>query len=134
MIIITMIILLLFSLRTVSYAYQWNDRLRLLDAQVAQCPQSGRLHLLRSDELCRRKDFAAAAKEMEIARSLEPDYYRMWQTSAVVALKMNDFDGAERFVKRAKQIMPNPVTDAIIREIDERRAATQPTTSPATVP
>jgi hypothetical protein len=57
-----------FCLRTATYAWQWNDRLRLYSYSAAQWPESVRMRLLLAEELAVRRDFACDEREIARAR------------------------------------------------------------------
>src|SRR5205823_3758608 len=75
------IFLVLASVRTVTYAAQWNDRLTLYETSLARQPNSIRLHLLFAEELRNRQDFDQAERVLAEAREMLPDYYRLWLDS-----------------------------------------------------
>lgn len=134
MLTIAAVVIALYSVRTVTYAWRWNDRLRLFDATVAEWPQSGRLELLRGEELRRRGMLEEAGRALARARELEPTYHRVWITSAIVARDAGRLDLAEEYAARAQQLAPSAGGQQLLSDIRTARAATRPTTSQAVQP
>jgi hypothetical protein len=126
--------LALASVRTVTYAARWNDRLAFIESSLRAQPKSVRIHLLLADEWIRRKEYAKADAVMARAREVQRDYARVWIQSAAVALLMDDVDRAEALARRALELDPVSQNSQIWRLIDQRRAATRPTPTTATSP
>ena len=129
------IVLVLYSVRTITYASSWNNPRRLFEAGIAQEPSSVRLYLLLAEEYERQGDPSAAREALARARDVAPDYYRVWQRSAYFALAEGDFDSALVFARRAYDLTPTLEGTSLLRRIEEARsAATQPATRRATNP
>jgi hypothetical protein len=118
-------ILVLAAMRTVTYAWRFNDRLRMYETCLAQQPRSIRLHLMLGEELRQRRDFARAEAVLAEARDMQSDYWRSWMQSAAVALDAGDIDRAGRFFHRAAELHPT-VTFMPLARLIQQRAATRP--------
>jgi hypothetical protein len=122
------------SLRTWTYARLWNDRLTIYAASAAAQPRSVQAHLLLSNELRKRREFDRAEEAAAAARALAPEHWEVYYYSGLNALERGDLDEAERYAGKAlglKQAMP---AIGLFGMIQEARAATRPTTAPATAP
>jgi hypothetical protein len=124
------LVIVLYSARTIVYAWQWNDRLRLYNATATAWPDSGRLELLRGEELGQRGRYDDALASLARARELEPKYYRVYLTSAAVARDAGRLDLAEQFALEAHRLNPTLGGLAMLNDIQARKAAT--TSRPAT--
>jgi hypothetical protein len=114
------------SVRSFTYARQWNDRLGLYRYTVAHQPMSVRAHILEADELMRWGRLEEAAAVAAAGRQTLPNYYDIWRLSAEIALKRGRLDEAERDVAIAIRTAPNPLYLGALREqIHQRRATTQ---------
>jgi tetratricopeptide (TPR) repeat protein len=121
-------IVTLMTLRTVTYAWEWNDRLRLYAYETSIFPQSNRLQILLGEELDRRGRSAEALAVLAIARELDPNYYRAWMLSAIVARNAGDLEAALCLARRAHQLEPTDASATIIAEVSAKLAATRPAT------
>ena len=128
-----MLLLLLASLRTWTYARLWNDRVALYSAAVAARPGSVQAHILLCTEFRDRGEFDRAEEVAAAARALAPDHWEVYFYSGTNALQRGDLDAAEAFaVKALAQEQKQAVSAlALLQEIRERRAATQPATAPS---
>jgi hypothetical protein len=131
MIAILVIVMTLFSIRTVTYAWRWNDRLRLFERAAAESPQNVRTHMILAEELSRRGRFDDALAAAARAREVDPNYYKIWMQSALIALKAGRFDEAERFAARSHLIQPTDQWRKFLIALDAARAATRPATQPS---
>jgi len=114
------IVLVLMSIRTVTYAARWNDRLTFYERSLAEQPKSAQLHILVVDELqARARDAHARGAEMEArgyllrsadvlahAREVAPAYYKIWTESVETSHELGELDAAERFLERAEDLEP----------------------------
>lgn len=125
------VLLALGSVRTVSYARRWNDRLAFYEASLAEQPRSVQLYLLLSSEARVRGRLDLAERVIAEARRVAPDHWVVLNYSALVALELRDFDAAERHAARSMALEPNLQAVAILDLVSEGRAATQPSTRPA---
>ena len=64
------VVLVIFSLRTVTYAWRWNDRLRLYEMTLAEMPRNVRLYMVLAEELARRGDYDRASSVIAEGRDL----------------------------------------------------------------
>jgi hypothetical protein len=131
-IILLVIVLALASLRTVTYARQWNDRLALDQRQADENPNSVNLQFLLAYEQMNRGDARSARVYLQRAREIAPDYWLTWVASARAAVMLHDFDTAENYLNTAwhlKIIVPTAIIKARQDLAESRRAySTQPTT------
>jgi hypothetical protein len=127
-------LLLLASLRTWTYARLWNDRLAIYTASAAAQPRSVQALLLLSNEYRKLGRLDRAEQAAAAARALAPDHWEVYYYSGLNALERGDLDEADRYAAKAlslKQAMPAIGLSVMVQE---RRAATQPTTAPTTAP
>jgi hypothetical protein len=129
MIATTSALIVLFSLRTITYAARWNDPPRLLNVAIEQHPRAIRLYLLLSEEYQRRGEDDRAADLLARGREIEPDYYRVWLNSAHLALAMQQPERALFFARQAQRLAPTMEGEHLIGEIGQALGAT---TRPAT--
>jgi hypothetical protein len=128
---ITALLLIGWSLRTVTYAARWNDRLTLYEKSVEDSPRAARLRILLAGELKRRGQLDRARQVIERGADLAPDYWKVWVVCAQVALAQDRLDDAQTFLQRAWNLDPYvPVVDQVQGELLDARAATRPTTRP----
>ncbi len=127
-VLVSAMIVTLMTLRTVTYAWEWNDRLRLYAYETSIFPQSNRLQILLGEELDRRGRSAEALAVLAIARELDPNYYRAWMLSAIVARNAGDLEAALCLARRAHQLEPTDASATIIAEVSAKLAATRPAT------
>ena len=133
MIVVVAVILVLLSLRTVTYAYQWNDRMWIYNHTLQKQPKSLRAHLLLAEELRERKEYDRAEEVLSRARAIEPDYWRLWLDSAVNQNAKGDRTLAMRFIVRAAQIRPSLRQSDLYNDL-VTSATSAPATSPSTAP
>jgi hypothetical protein len=127
------IIITLYSVRTVSYAWQWNDRLRLYQSALIDQPSSLRLHLLLAEELRLRGDFGRSAAVLAEARALQPDYFRLWLDSAITELASGNRVKAREYIMQAANLRPSIKMTRMYRDLLDPRS-TSPTTTPSINP
>jgi protein O-mannosyl-transferase len=121
-VVIASIVLLLASVRTVSYAARWTDRLALYEYSLEQQPRSIRIHMLVISELQSRGRLEEAEQSAARAREVEPQYWSIWVQSALIAMELGKFDEAEAFLTRAMELSPQPGIAAMREDIPQRRA------------
>src|SRR5204862_1560318 len=101
------ILLLLGSIRTFTYARQWNDRLTFYQTSLAEQPRSIRLYMLLASELMSQNRLKEASEVMDRARNEMPNYNEVWIQSGVIALARGRLDEADAFLDHALQLKPN---------------------------
>ncbi len=122
-----LVIAILFSIRTISYAQRWNDPQRLFRAAIAQQPNCVRLYMLLAEELERGGDLDGSAEMLTQARTIEPTYYRAWLNSAHLAMRRYRFAEAVDFVRQAQRLAPTVEGGNLLtRAAVARNAATRP--------
>jgi tetratricopeptide (TPR) repeat protein len=131
MIVLASVFIALLSIRTATYAAEWNDALRFYQRSRARHPEAVRLHMLTAEELQRRGDLQGAKLALADGRASLPNYWRVWMHSAILALQMDELDEATVFIKKATELYPVVHNTPIANQIAKRRAA-RATTMPAT--
>lgn len=118
-------LLILASVRTVSYAYQWNTRARLYRYAVDTQPKASMPYLLLAGE----SDAETADALMARAREVAPDAPQVWGKSAWAKVRLGQLDEAEVFAKRSFDLRRgNADAMGVFRTVAEMRkaAATRP--------
>jgi tetratricopeptide (TPR) repeat protein len=85
-------------------ALDWKNNLTLWRATVATAPRSVRGQYNLAIATLGEGDVIGARKALEQARELAPDDRDVLLTSATLALRLGDFDAAERFARRAVEL------------------------------
>jgi len=133
------VVVVLFSIRTVSYAAQWNNALSFYRWAAAAQPRAIRLHMLvaseyynRGQALLRdhkpelaREQFDLAAAAAEKGRENVGEYYDIWVQSAQIDMARGRFDSAQRYLDRAMDLRPSQKVQGWMDELGRERAATQ---------
>jgi protein O-mannosyl-transferase len=125
-------IAILFAVRTITYAWQWNDRLRLYQYSLARQPHSIRLYMLLADEYMKRGDLLAAERTDAAGRAVQPDYWDIYVQSAVVAEKLGKLRTADAFLHRAMMIRPSMAIVARRNELHTRHPELNEPEAPST--
>lgn len=121
------VLVLLGSVRTVTYAWRWNDALGLYTRGVAEQPRSVRQWMLILDELREAGRFEDAAGAAAEARALRPDYWRIWFYSAIIAEERGRYDEAIAYLDHAATLpRSGPASIATLRGRILERKARQP--------
>lgn len=120
------VLVVLASVRTVTYAVRFNDALVLFEKGRREHPRSVMLHVLEADERMRRGDLAEAESIMAEAREIAPDARNVWATSAEVAERRGKMEDWQRFASRAFELAENPPHMPERKNRPSRKAATQP--------
>jgi hypothetical protein len=134
---VTTLLFALGSIRTVSYAHRWNDRLTLYQQAALDQPGAVRIEMLLAAEQFERGDNSAALATIHRAQEQAPKYTELWDFSAAMAIRMGEFDLAEKFLRRSEALGPTLHSAALDQKLDEARAAAtqpaakQPTTNPS---
>jgi hypothetical protein len=129
----------LFSVRTVTYARQWNDALSFYQRSAAAMPGAIRLHMLVASEYYNRgqalfrqhkpalaqAQFDLAAAAAERGRENVGDYYDIWVQSAQIDMARGRFDSAQQYLDRAMKLRPSNKVQGWMEELGRERAATQ---------
>src|SRR4051812_3968877 len=82
------VILIAASIRTISYARLWNDRLALYTRSIESQPGAIRLYMNLAWEQYTRGNGEAALATVQRAQQLMPSYIGIWQYSAKVAAEL----------------------------------------------
>ena len=126
------VLLALGSVRTVTYAHRWNDRLAFYEAALLDQPGSHQIHLLAANEKRVLGDYAGAERILEQARASWPDSDLVHVYSGMVALERGDLDAADRYADRAMSLKPSMDVLSLSQQIAERRAQIRSGLAPST--
>ena len=102
------VILVMFSIRTTTYAWRWNDPARLWTLSRIDQPRSAMLCYLSIDEDLNRGHLKEAEQTAAAARRLVPGAWKAWALSAKVAHRLGKADEVQEYVRRAMAIDPYP--------------------------
>jgi tetratricopeptide (TPR) repeat protein len=122
-----LLLILLLSARTITYAHRWNDRESFYRYSIANQPKSVRLRMLLIAELQGQRRLDEADAVARDARQLLPEYDEIWLQSADIAEARGDFDRARGYLEHAMKIKPRNKTAMRMQMLDEKRASTQTT-------
>jgi hypothetical protein len=144
---LTIAIVLLASVRTITYAAKWNDSTSFYEYCIQQQPKAIRLymlltsdHLLRGEDDRKRGDLAAANADFSKAKQsvdaslkILPEYDELWIEAASVAIAQKDFDAADVYLDKALELAKADRRRSMIKasnwktKVEElRKASTQP--------
>ncbi len=112
------------SIRTVTYAAQWNDRLHFYESASQQQPRSVRLHMLVAVESLSRGKLDEAKEADRLGRESLPNYEQVWIQSAQVAMVRGEFADAQRDLEEAGNIKPGS-TGGWMQKLHEMEQAAQ---------
>jgi hypothetical protein len=124
-------VIVLFSVRTVTYAARWNQPIALFERGLADEPKSIRLYLLLCEEWERRGDLDRARRVMADAREQMPAYYRLWLVSARVEKNAGNFATARDFARRAQNLKPTQAGVQMLESIQDAESAAPAAAAPA---
>jgi tetratricopeptide (TPR) repeat protein len=138
LILIMAIAIVLGSIRTITYATQWNDRLRFYQICSAAQPLSVRLHMLVAIESLSQGKMDQAKAADAAGRESLPNYSEVWIQSAQIALARGEFDEADRYLRQAMSLLPSPKviswqTKVAQARLNARQSATQHAAGPTTL-
>jgi hypothetical protein len=105
---VTAVLLVAGAVRTVSYAWLWNDELRLLTHSRQRHPQSIQLHYLLAFYRYERDELEQAEAILAEARGIGPESKHVFALSARVAEARGDVVSAELFRARAMDLTIEP--------------------------
>jgi tetratricopeptide (TPR) repeat protein len=129
------VVLIAFSLRTVTYAARWNNRLDFYLSSLADQPRSVRLHELAAFELMEDGNLSEAAKIADEGKRQTPDYWNIWYCSALINEKRGDNEAALADCQKAFDLQQNVLLDLELLHFKHLHyLATQAATQPATMP
>jgi hypothetical protein len=124
-------VILLFSVRTVTYAARWNQPIALFERGLADQPKSIRLYLLLCEEWERRGELERARRVMADAREQMPAYHRLWLVSARVEKNAGHFATARDFARRAQQLKPTQAGVQMLESIQDAESAARALAPPS---
>ena len=105
---LAILLLSLASWRTATYAWRWNDALRLFSLGRMEHPQSVLLYTLEANELAKRGRLDEAERVLAVGRTVEPESANVWAMSAAVAQERGDDAAASRYGIIAMDLALNP--------------------------
>jgi hypothetical protein len=123
------VLVVLGSIRTVSYAVQWNDQRTFYETSLAAQPGSVRLHALVYLEHKQRGEWAAARAVGEHCRQQTPQWWESWTMCAEPEMNLGRLDRAKALIDQAFKVCPHNALIGWSEMIDDKiAAATQPAT------
>jgi protein O-mannosyl-transferase len=135
-------VVLLFSVRTVSYAWRWTDRLTLYEFAVRVEPRAMKAILLAMQEHVEGGRLDAAERYGRQATTLDPNYDEAWLRLAGVLIDRGALDEAALAIEKARAIRIAPRLGVYEEKLNAARAAaatraatgatTRATTAPST--
>jgi protein O-mannosyl-transferase len=121
------LLMVLASMRTVTYAARWNDRLGFYESSLADQPKSVRMYALLAFELMARGDLPRAAQVAANGREVDPQYWNMWILSGKIAETQGNLHEAEAMYRKAFELKPISSIQAMLLQVEEREeSATRP--------
>ncbi|WP_428936749.1 glycosyltransferase family 39 protein [Fontivita pretiosa] len=122
------------SIRTVTYAARWNDRLEFYRKSLEEQPQSIRLVMLLAAEYAARGQLDEAEQVVRRGTEMLPEYWDIWKQCGVIAMMRRDWEEAGRCFDKAANIRPSAGILAAKAELEAQRLAAQQraATAPAT--
>jgi hypothetical protein len=94
-------VLILGSIRTVTYAARWNNRSEFYRTSQAAQPRSVRLSILVGQELESEGRYDDAAKIAEAAAAETPDYWNIWYLCGLIEEDRHDYPKALSMYNKA---------------------------------
>jgi 4-amino-4-deoxy-L-arabinose transferase-like glycosyltransferase len=110
------VLIALGAIRSFTYARHWNNRLEFYEYSLRNQPRSVQLHLLVAEELEAHGKDDQAARILQRAQRLEPDYWNVWARSSDLAMKQNRLMDAQHDLAEALKTVPNPIVLGARRE------------------
>lgn len=89
------------SLRTATYAWRWNDALRLFSMSRAEHPEAVYLYVMEASTRLDRGDVDGAERVLAAARAIESESQNVWGASARAARLRGDTQAAAIYSERA---------------------------------
>src|SRR5258705_3872434 len=106
---LVVVILVLYSIRTLTYAADWNAEHRLMTKSRARQPRSVYLHVLEARSWLERGEPRKADEVLAQARELCPESANVWQWSAIVAKALGKSEQEKNlYERRAFELSLNP--------------------------
>jgi Tfp pilus assembly protein PilF len=99
-------VLCAFAVRSWTRTTVWHDDKRLVLNSLISDPESYRTHLRAALILGYRKDWAGAAREYAVARTLFPDDPYVFEAAAMIADAQDQYAAADRLYDSASIVMP----------------------------
>jgi hypothetical protein len=131
-----LVLVALGSVRTVTYARQWNDASTFYKTELAQQPKSVFLHALVYEEYKRAGNWPAARAVGEHCRRQVPEWWQSWLMCFEPDIEMGRLKEAHDLIHQAAHVCYNDGLIGWSEKVDwllARQAATRPS-RPATKP
>ncbi len=119
--ILLIVLVTLGSIRSFTYAQRWNDRLSFYQTSMKEQPRAIALYLLVAEEFDQMGKLDAAEKTLAQAREVMPDYDSVWIQSAIIALKQDRLDDADKYLDVAYGLRRSLYIEQIQYEVAKRR-------------
>ena len=119
------VILAAWCVRTETYAWQWNDRLRFYRYADAVQPSSAQVILLLADELHRRGNRAEAMAVLARGREVCPGAWKIMDLSVRLAMEGGDYGNALIWARQSLKLRPGPEAAFLLSDIYEQKAASE---------
>ncbi len=81
-----------------------DELMRVLDEGIAAAPENRDLRYIRGVVFRAEGLFAPAARDLERAIAIDPDYTAAWNTLGLVRISLKEFDAAEEALEKAKAL------------------------------
>ncbi|MDB5320729.1 MAG: Tetratricopeptide 2 repeat protein [Phycisphaerales bacterium] len=131
MAVVVAVIVMGWSVRTVTYAARWNDLMTFYARSIEDSPRAARLRVLLARQLIDRGELAPARRIIEEGLTVAPDYWKLWSLAARVAIEQGRLSDAQSYIDRAWTLNPQILELLAVEErLQARRAATRPATQP----
>jgi hypothetical protein len=123
---VLILLLLLGSWRSFTYAQLWNDRLRLYEYAVREEQGAIRMYSWLGTEYLNRGQGDLALATMQQAQRKMPKNAEVWCNSSAIAMRAGRLDLADQYLSRAESIQVSMRTIALRQDLASRQAATKP--------
>lgn len=121
---IVIMLVVLASVRSFTYARLWNDPIAFYTASIRQNPGSIRLYFVLSEELQRQGQLDEAAEVLAVSRGVMPEYAGVWYRSALMALRRGKFEEAAVYARKAGWLDPRMMSAKVWDMINARQIMT----------
>lgn len=118
------ILLVLGSVRTVSYAAKWNDRLSFYEYSVKQQPGSARLRIILADEYRARGQVEKAQQINADAQAILPEFSEVWIQAGKIALELKQTELAGKYFAKAMELQPTERAATGLQLVPQTQPAT----------
>ncbi|HVT89834.1 MAG TPA: tetratricopeptide repeat protein [Tepidisphaeraceae bacterium] len=122
----------LLGVRSLSYAWRWNNANQFYAISLREQPRSIMLYRLLAADYAYAGQYEQAEQVMDQAAALLDDYFEVQVERGWIRLEQNKFDQAEQDFTRAMELNPSSYVEGWFNELGRRRsaAATNPSAPP----